>query len=564
MKLFLATFVALIGGAAMADDLRIPLALELMENRETLIVGCKDGTLASIDTKLGRVRQMLEIGGSITDVKKVSDTELLATNFENGEVLRLQIRQGRAEIAERKKVGDFPVSLSVDPWKKRAYIIDKWRQRVISVRFSPTLELQGSCQLPFIPREQLLLANGKQLLVADAQGGNLAVLNADTLEIRSIRQLPAHNIRGLALNPDGDRIFISHQRLNPLARTTFDDIHWGMTMSNVVREIPVSAVLNPKTNLVDESRIWNLGTTGNGAGDPDDLSFLESDEIVIAVGGTGQIFWGKFGDTAPTRIATGARPTALAIDEFSERIYVSNSLEDRISVLDFDRKKVVGSIEIARKDLMISAAGRGQQLFFNARLSHDGWMSCHSCHTNGHTNEQLADTFGDRSFGTAKRIPSLLGRAQTAPFGWLGNKANLESQIEATLESTMHHNGGGFTAQQVEDLVAFLKSLPSPPRFEVTSAANRGKLLFRELNCVRCHSGTAFTRNDAFEVGVRDEDGNTEFNPPSLLGIRYQRSFFHDGRFTSLESIFTEGNHQLDRPLTSNQLRDLTEYLRSL
>lgn len=563
MRTFFAALIVSVGFAS-AEDLRIPLALELLENRDTLIVGCKDGTLLAIDTKLGRIRQTLETGGSITDLEKLSDTEFLATDFESGELLRFRVQHGRSELAETAQVGGFPISLSIDPWKKRAYLVDKWHQRVVSLQLQPNIQIQSTRELPFIPREQLLLNNGAQLLVADAQAGSLALLATETLELQSIRQLPAHNIRGLALNPDGDQVFISHQRLNPLARTTFDDIHWGMTMNNLVRGIPVSAVLNPNANLVVESSIWNLGTVGNGAGDPDDLTFLQSGEAVVTIGGTGQIFWGEFGDSSARRIPTGARPTALAVDEFAERVYVSNSLDDQISVLDFDRKRVVGTISLKRKDLMISAVDRGQQLFFNARLSHDGWMSCHSCHTNGHTNDQVADTFGDRSFGTAKRVPSLLGRAQTGPFGWLGNKPTLAAQIEATLESTMHHHGEKFSPQEVEDLVAFLESLPSPPQLEKTSAAKRGRALFLELNCAKCHSGDTFTSIDAFEVGVRDEDGNTEFNPPSLLGVRYQNSFFHDGRFPSLESVFEIGKHQLDRNLSPTQLQDLTEYLRSL
>ena len=50
--------------------------------------------------------------------------------------------------------------------------------------------------------------------------------------LRSVRSLPAHNIRGLALAPDGKSLVIAHQTLNPLARTTFDDVHWGLLVNN--------------------------------------------------------------------------------------------------------------------------------------------------------------------------------------------------------------------------------------------------------------------------------------------------------------------------------------------
>ena len=56
----------------------------------------------------------------------------------------------------------------------------------------------------------------------------------------------------------------------------------------------------------------------------------------------------------------------------------------------------------------------------HAKLAHDGWFSCHSCHTDGHTNSRLNDSLGDGSFGAPKRVLSLLGVNDTAPWAWNG------------------------------------------------------------------------------------------------------------------------------------------------
>ena len=112
---------------------------------------------------------------------------------------------------------------------------------------------------------------------------------------------------------------------------------------------------------------------------------------------------------------------------------------------------------------------RGERLFYSPKLSHDGWMSCQSCHTDGHTNNLTSDTLSDGSYGAAKRVPSLLGVGATAPWTWTGSVARLEDQVRKSIMSTMQ--GTKPTDDQVADLTAYLKSL-TPPSPEVTGLAS--------------------------------------------------------------------------------------------
>ena len=75
-------------------------------------------------------------------------------------------------------------------------------------------------------------------------------------------------------------------------------------------------------------------------------------------------------------------------------------------------------------------ADRGELLFFDAHLSRDGWLSCHSCHTDGHSNGLLADTLGDGTYGTPKRTLTLRGTVLTDPWAWNGSMQYLQDQIE--------------------------------------------------------------------------------------------------------------------------------------
>ncbi len=564
MRAGICTMVWLLTAVAHAATLRVPLALELVEDRKTVVVGFQSGALATIDGKTGRVVQILERSGSITDLAALGEHRMLATDYSHRSLLLLGIESGRIEIRDELKMAGDPVSITVDPWSNRAFMGSKWSKSLTFIEVGEQIVEEAQLRLPFSPRALLLFQNGEKLLVADVHGGNLAVIDTRSRQIESLKTLAGHNIRGLALNPERDHVYVAHQRLNTLARTSFDDIHWGMLLTNVVREIPVAVLLGQNPSVTSASRIWNLGEVGQGAGDPAEIAVLGNGEILVTLAGTGHILSGHFGEPPSTVTETGARPSSLAVDEFGDRVYVANALDDLLSVLDLPSREIVATINLAPPNLMISAADRGARHFFNANLSHDGWFSCHSCHTNGHSNGQLSDTLGDGSYGTSKLVPSLLGMAETAPFGWLGNHPSLEAQIEATLNSTMQHRGANLTRDQIGDLAVFVASLPPPPRLPESNASNRGHRLFLEMNSARCHREKSLTRPELFDVGVINQSGNREFNPPSLIGVWHRSAFFHDGRFRDLKSVFQRGKHRLSRDLSEREIEDLVAYLGTL
>ncbi len=216
----------------------------------------------------------------------------------------------------------------------------------------------------------------------------------------------------------------------------------------------------------------------------------------------------------------------------------------------------------------LGPAERGEQLFFSARLSHASWFSCHSCHVDGHTNGGRSDTFGDDTEGAPKRVLSLLGVGDTGPWGWNGKKSTLPKQIHQSAASTMR--GKGLSDKSATDLAAFLKTLRPPPPYQPAATladkalVKDGRRLFESLSCTDCHAGTTLTSPDVYDVGLVDERGLRKFNPPTLRGVGYRENLFHDKRVSSLEEVFTEFDHQLDRKLTGTELKSLLRYLRSL
>src|SRR5262249_10137896 len=142
-------------------------------------------------------------------------------------------------------------------------------------------------------------------------------------------------------------------------------------------------------------------------------------------------------DYSIRRLQVGRRPTAIVQAAPRQPVLVLNTFDDSLSVVDPRRGLVVGTIALGHQPALASA-DRGELLFFDAHLSRDGWMSCPSCHTDGHTNGLLADTLGDGSHGTPKRTLTLRGTALTDPWAWNGGKKYLQDQIEQSLTDTMH------------------------------------------------------------------------------------------------------------------------------
>jgi cytochrome c peroxidase len=88
--------------------------------------------------------------------------------------------------------------------------------------------------------------------------------------------------------------------------------------------------------------------------------------------------------------------------------------------------------------------------------------------------------------------------------------------------------------------------------------------VFRSQSCDRCHIPPEYTSKGTYDVGVKDEAGNTRYNPPSLRGVSQGGPYFHDNRAATLEEVFTRHRHQLMRELPRQELADLLAFLGSL
>jgi YVTN family beta-propeller protein len=315
--------------------------------------------------------------------------------------------------------------------------------------------------------------------------------------------------------------------------------------------------------------IFPTGEQGRGGGDPADVLVTKGGTLLVALSGVNEVAVRDRQGVGVRRIPVGRGPTALTASKDRRLVYVANTFDDSVSAIDTAKGEVVATIALGAPAKPTDAQ-LGEMLFHDARLSLDGWYSCHSCHTDGHTSGRRNDNFTDSSFGSPKQIPSLLGAADTRPWAWDGTVAELEDQAGKSILGTMHGPAKGASVENVKALAVYLRTLKPPPSVEAArgsldpAAVGRGKKVFEQRDCARCHQPPAYTAPRTYDVGLHDEWGKASFNPPSLRGVGQRDSLLHDGSAKGLREVFSRFKHPDGEEVPDGELPDLLAFLRSL
>jgi cytochrome c peroxidase len=552
---------------------RRPVALAVSKNGKWVFTANeRSGTVSVLDMEARKLAGEFAIGRRLADLAVVPDAGLAVIDEETSELLVLEWSGSTLEIVNRLRVAATPVSIRVAADSRLCTVASLWSRRLSVVKLpepgrDKRARLVRSIELPFPPRQQLWLPQPGKLVVADAFAGRLVIVNAAEGRLESVRSIPGHNIRGLCLSPENQSLLVAQQILNPLGTSSFDDIHWGNLMTNDLRELLVADLLRPGGDALRTGRLEQLGDIGRGAADPAAVAVLPSGKTLITLSGVDEIALSSRREAPWQRLAVGKRPTAIALSRDRHWAFVANTLSDTVSIVDCHQDKIVDQIPLGPCPEP-GPAERGEIFFHSARLAHDGWLSCQSCHPDGHTTGLLNDNLTDGSFATPKRILSLRGVRDTAPYAWNGRMPDLETQVRQSITSTMQ--GPRPAEQTVRELAGYLRTLPPPPRAadlqcSIESAAvERGKQVFEHQACGKCHTPPSYTSSRTYDVGLTDEAGHRLFNPPSLRGVRHGGPFFHDGRAASLKEVLERYRHQLKSQLTKAEVEDMLQFLLSL
>jgi YVTN family beta-propeller protein len=286
------------------------------------------------------------------------------------------------------------------------------------------------------------------------------------------------------------------------------------------------------------------------------------------------------------RLPTGRNPTAVVVSPDGRFAYITNRMDDTISVVDLSQLKIASTIDLGGLK-EITAVRRGERLFFDARYSFQGQLACATCHPHDGLSDGLAWVLETPQLGRdVVENRTLLSIAETSPYKWNGKNVDLATQ-DGPRTAMYIFRSEGFSQSEVKDLVTFINSLRLAPNPHLASDAqlneaqsrgraiffrtktNDGRLLPPQERCYYCHPPlTHYTSRVAMNVGTATRyDTIQGFDIPQLEGVYMRAPYLHNGEALSLEEIWTKFNPEDKHGITSDmnkvQLNDLIEYLKS-
>ena len=261
----------------------------------------------------------------------------------------------------------------------------------------------------------------------------------------------------------------------------------------------------------------------------------------------------------------------------------------------------------------------GKMLWFDPRLSRSGVISCNTCHNlSMGGSDNLPTSVGDYWQKGPINSPTVLNSGNQIAQFWDGRAATLEEQAAGPIENPIEMGSNHVLAVEVissipgyrpyfekafgSEVVTFEKITKALGTFEktlntpdypfaryrkgdtnaITEQQKRGFELFKGSRCVLCHmppnfGGASFqkmgvvrpyvTKNpsEGRAVVTKNDAERMFFKVPILLNVELTYPYFHDGAVKTLEeAVKIMGELQVERTYTSQEIADITSWLKSL
>ncbi|MDA0832247.1 MAG: hypothetical protein O2955_00175 [Planctomycetota bacterium] len=526
------------------------------------------------------------------DVLWIDNEHLAVSLMQSDQLAIYKVSDDTLSLEQLIDVGDEPRGLALatshdDAVEKTIFVCLAEEDAVVAVTW-PEGELNDRISVGGHPRTIAVSPDQQWLVTCCSTPGEVFVHDAQTRAFKQKRYVfdRAFNLGRPFIAADSSQVFVTGA-INRAFPIHPDNIERGWAIDNRLTRIPL-----PEGPYWEQKQL-GLDPRGNAAGDANAIAVSPDGRWwAVTCGGSHELLllndeamiWPSAdpGDFLPPlfqykpdmlrRIELGGRPCDLVFVN-DHTIWIANYLSNSIQIVDVNASLVTKTISLGGPETP-SLARRGEAIFYDADRTLNGWFSCHTCHTDGHTNGQTFDTVNDGTLDTFKLVPSLRGVTQTGPWTWHGWQQNLTASIRKSLTDTMNSEIE-ITDDDLNAVYAFLETLHQPEihksmtNADVAASVSRGELIFLgKGGCATCHQGTYYTKPEVMTVGLETtRDYFKGFNPPSLRGLRHRRRFLHDGRAESLEQVLTGGHRPENvsgEALTDAELHDLISFLRTL
>jgi YVTN family beta-propeller protein len=583
--------------SACAEEYVSPCDLDWTANENMLyITGATGRKIMVLDIHSKKVRGKIEFPTTLNGTEVSHDGKTLYVTGDSyyGKLYYVDALKGK--ILKTFPVGHTPMSPVLSPDEKTLYVCNRLDSEVAFVDVA-TGKVTDRVPVVREPVSVAVTQDGKTLFVAnhnpdgradvDYMASKISVIDTATKAVADIKLVNgSEGVREVKISPDGKYAYVTHLMARFLVPTTqlergwistdalsvisvadkkliytilLDDVDmgfpnpWAIQFSDDGKQLMVSSAGNHEVSLIDLPGVIakieeeaKKSDTAAHLNAHNNLSFLSGLRTRIKLNGNG--------------------PRSIAVKDGIA--YVANYFSDSIDLLNLDNHRIE-SVEL-NPDMKMTLERQGEIFFNDADLCFQNWLSCVTCHPDARTDALNWDLLND-GMGNPKNVRTMLMSHVTPPVMTLAVRKDAETAVRAGIKYIQ------FAVRPDEDAVAidaYLKSLrPEMSPFlvdgKLSESAVRGKKLFEDSGCIRCHPAPLFTNLQQYDVGTTTgQDIGRPVDVPTLVEVWRTAPYLHDGRAATMREVITTFNHADTRgrtsKLTEDQIDDLVEYILSL
>ena len=611
---------------AFAEDTYLgPTAVVASPDGTMLFVAETDAKRLAMLDPSGKVIRSVEVPAAPTGIAVSADgaTAYVTCAAPKSTVCVVEVKSGK--IVASIPVGHTAIGPALSPDGKTLYVCNRFDNDVSTIDLTAGKET-GRIAAIREPHAAAITPDGKSVYVinhlpmgpADNYDISASVTVIDTASnTTSAIRLPngSSSVRGICISPDGRHVYATHILGRYQMPTTQLERGWMNTSALSIIDAENRKLIN--TVLLDDVELgaanpWGVASTADGAlicvthAGTHELSIIDAKALQTQLAGMSSVqtiatetplppdkrnvYDGTAAEDVPNDLAflVGMRrrvsldsaegeeepdmtrvngPRGLAI--IGNRAFAACYFSDNLAEVDLVSKsqRVVRLIPLGPKP-KLTEQRRGEMLFNDASICFQQWQSCASCHPDARVDTLNWDLMNDGS-GNPKNVKSMLLAHRTPPSMISAVRANAEAGVRAGLKFSLFAVRPEADAKDIDEYLKALTPVPSPHLVDgkLSPAAERGREIFsgKEAGCAKCHPGPLYTDLKMHNVGSRGQsDRRDTFDTPALVECWRTAPYMHDGHYTTVKELFTEGLHGETGDLSPQQIDDLVEFVLSL
>lgn len=556
-----------------------------------IYIACRDSKqILLYDTKKQKLSHFMDLSQEPCDiiVSKNAGKLFVSAGIAKGKVFVIDAKSKK--ITKTFDCGHSPAGMVLSKNQKQLYLCNRFTNSV------SVLDSRSGKQITRIdvlrePVTTALTPDGKSVFVLNLLPGEfgnpnyvssiVSVIDTSNNKLSASILLPNGSIamRGICFSPDGKWAYVTH--ILARYRLPASQLDRGWVNTNALSIIDVKNKKLYNTVLLDE--------IDKGAANPwAVICSTDGKELYVTHAGTHELsiidrvtMHEKLSNSADEVVndlafllgirkrvpLDGKAPRAMVLVD--NKLYVGEYFSDSIGVVDINNRQTT-SISLAEQP-QLTKERKGEILFHDATICFQQWQSCASCHPGGARMDGLNWDLLNDGLGNPKNTKSLLYAHRTPPAMATGIRKDAQAAVRQGIKNILFAVIPDQDADAIDAYLMSLQALPSPYLVDgkLSTSAQRGSRIFKELKCNSCHNGPLHTNTRSYNVGTgKGLEKDTKFDTPMLIELWRTAPYLYDGRAATIRQVFTTFNendaHGKTSGLTEAQLDDLAEFILSL